>query len=1051
MNALGKEFFYALQKMLPEDAKRYPESSFMDAAEHAAMLRETKPWCEKYPKDVFLQYVACPRVNDEDLSFGHRDFYGALSPLIADIPTQDACTFADEAARRINLWCASHARYAPTDERTASPRTVYRSGFGRCGELSTFVVAALRSVGIAARQVYVPKWSHTDDNHAWVEYLAGWDWRYFGACEPRPASNMGWFNGIASQAVLVRSKAFGKATSKVHGELLYQEGNIRYFNQIERYCPEAKELSIRVMKGSRPVSGAKVRLQVLNEGAFCTIATLTADDLGRVSFRTGTGTVRYTACEGGLEATVDSDSKGEIVLQLHPPASQDNGWSSVRVFRPAPMTTDPERYWLQSELDWLAETQEKTAAALNAHVAELTDPSEDGAVPASCRDLLDAARGNRSELIAFLSGDRPDLRERLLRTLTEKDLRDTPCGVLESHFSALPPQGDLPDDVYWPYLACPRLHLEKLIPWRDPDETRNGTAFLSPDEQDLAYLRLRGIPARLRPLDGLLERWKNGAFRLERLSFTATLNIEAEEGPIPDNLWSISRVEADGSMKRLNPAESLWTGGVRSFSLVTGRYHLVSSARAGDGSLFFQERDLFLSPQQTVRVSLAPIRLHAVHLIQHVEMPAVWGKDELLGEEYSLFQAGEPTLLLWVRHRDEPAVHLLEELKRQGRQLADDFETIFVMLDQRDPDYTRLRTELQAALPTAEFLQTAFDFRVEQVARLLHVNPGTYPLLVLGNGCGDAYFAQAGYAVGSLETLLPQVMDCIRRSGWDPSRHLQDEVINSEADLEALRKKDTEDLATLFGGLANYFSDLLDDDQGPTDYGDPEAAYVRMCEREARERRQKAEQPRVGCGNPEEEYVRMCEKELKERLESKQTAMDDEAPEPAYVHLLEKAEQEDQEDVPDLLDWDEFADLIEEHGEPLDGEDEEATLRRVLSLYFDRHPEHLRDFDAQMEEIRSLFLDPEEDEDDEDEEDYDALLEAFSDLFRGPEEEEGERVPWNQDSSLMGIFQDLLGLVDGDDDLVETEDGEDDDDGLPPIIDFRRYLNPGSDDDPEDL
>ena len=116
MNAFGKEFFYALQKMLPEDARRYPEASFWDAAEHAAMLRETKPWCEKYPKDVFLQYVACPRVNDEDLSFCHRDFYEALSPLIADISTQDVSSFVDAAALRINVWCAGHAQYAPTDE-----------------------------------------------------------------------------------------------------------------------------------------------------------------------------------------------------------------------------------------------------------------------------------------------------------------------------------------------------------------------------------------------------------------------------------------------------------------------------------------------------------------------------------------------------------------------------------------------------------------------------------------------------------------------------------------------------------------------------------------------------------------------------------------------------------------------------------------------------------------------------------------------------------------------------------------------------------------------
>lgn len=44
-----------------------------------------------------------------------------------------------------------------------------KTAYGRCGEESTFTVAALRSVGIPARQVYTPRWAHTDDNHAWVE------------------------------------------------------------------------------------------------------------------------------------------------------------------------------------------------------------------------------------------------------------------------------------------------------------------------------------------------------------------------------------------------------------------------------------------------------------------------------------------------------------------------------------------------------------------------------------------------------------------------------------------------------------------------------------------------------------------------------------------------------------------------------------------------------------------------------------------------------------------------------------------------------------------
>jgi len=42
----------------------------------------------------------------------------------------------------------------------------------------------MRAVGIPARQVYTPRWAHTDDNHAWIEVWTGDRWHFMGACEP---------------------------------------------------------------------------------------------------------------------------------------------------------------------------------------------------------------------------------------------------------------------------------------------------------------------------------------------------------------------------------------------------------------------------------------------------------------------------------------------------------------------------------------------------------------------------------------------------------------------------------------------------------------------------------------------------------------------------------------------------------------------------------------------------------------------------------------------------------------------------------------------------
>ena len=76
---------------------------------------------------------------------------------------------------------------------------------------------SLIHICIPARQVYTPRWAHTDDNHAWVEAWADGHWYFFGACEPEPVLNLGWFNSPASRGMLMHTKVFGR----YNGCLLY--------------------------------------------------------------------------------------------------------------------------------------------------------------------------------------------------------------------------------------------------------------------------------------------------------------------------------------------------------------------------------------------------------------------------------------------------------------------------------------------------------------------------------------------------------------------------------------------------------------------------------------------------------------------------------------------------------------------------------------------------------------------------------------------------------------------------------------------------------------
>lgn len=303
LTALSRERRVAMEFLwthLPaSDLDRYPFALFSRFADHALFLREHSPWCGTLDEEIFLHYVLFPRVNDEDLSFHRRIFYDALWPRVRGLPTVEAMVL------EVNRWCHEMASYEWTDERTASPLTVYRSGSGRCGEESAFLVSALRSVGVPARQVYVPRWSHCDDNHAWVEALCGDAWRFLGACEPEPVLDRGWFNAVASRAILVRSRLFGAGQSPLHGQPIGQDGIVTYYNQTARYAPVWPRV-FRARVDGKPAAGAVFQLQILNEASFHTVATLSADKNGEARGSLGMGTVHVLALSG--------DRRGDIGL-----------------------------------------------------------------------------------------------------------------------------------------------------------------------------------------------------------------------------------------------------------------------------------------------------------------------------------------------------------------------------------------------------------------------------------------------------------------------------------------------------------------------------------------------------------------------------------------------------------------------------------------------------------------------------------------------------------------------------------------------------------------
>ena len=756
-----------LRSHLPQsDLDCYDDALMLQFAEHGAYLRQNVSWCKELEQELFDHYVLCPRVNDEDLSFYGKTFFDALWERIAPMDTME------ERILEVNRWCGQMANYQMQDERTASALTVFRNGSGRCGEESVFLVAALRSVGIPARQVYAPRWTHCDDNHAWVEAWCDGSWRFLGACEPEPVLDRGWFNTAASRALLVHSRTFGAGSGNCHGSFIGRENGVCWYNQTSRYA-KTRDYCFYVRRDGKPAPGAKIHIQVLNESSFHTIATLTADAGGCARIEMGLGDFHILAVQDGWRAGVDCAGE-KTVLELMPLQPQTTAWRSFDM--KAPDSSNINESILNEAQKLCRATDRKTCGRCRM-VREETYAAFAHSRP-QWEDLLLTARGNRQIIARFLEEDDDPNREKLLRTLSAKDLRDVIPEVLRDHLRNAPPRSDIPEDIYNRYVLCPRIGLEPLRPWRQalsqevfPHEPVNLWAFLeqkmelctdrlyanlwwTPLESwragrcDLksrkllfvAILRSLGIPARLRQLDGEPEFWKNGVFRTLAEEKTGILCLTGREWLVYKQDWSLSRWVGQ-EWQLLNVPENHGE-----IALPTGQYRLITTRRMPNGNQFAAYRSFVIEAGETVCLELYKRPYVLEDILSNQKLPPMVGFN-LDGWEENLL-ADRPGLLLWLEAGAEPTEHLMVELIEQAESLRKLALDVTILLSNRESLENTTLKSLIRSLPNARILMDDWAYDLEMTARCMTCDPDTPPLAVVCNEAGNAVFATSGYRVG---------------------------------------------------------------------------------------------------------------------------------------------------------------------------------------------------------------------------------------------------------------------------------------------------------------
>ena len=718
-------------------------------------------YLQTVPPDIFFPYVLYHRVNSECLDDSRGVFLKELLPHVQG-------KTMERAALSVNYWCYAHATYTPADDRTLGPLAVLRRTMGRCGEESVLAVAALRSVGIPARQCYCPRWSHCDDNHAWVEVWIDGDWHYLGACEPEPVLDRGWFTAAASRAMLVDTKCW----ADWENDALYKTVNCT-----ARYTP-TQMLTIHVTDHGQSVSGATVRFQVVNYSELYTLWEDITDEHGLARFETGPGDLFVYARFGQKVAlqkvdlrqqntavlALQADFPEQITLDLVPPADSSGVVPFENSLQHQALLERCENHLAQRRAGFMKDT-----------------------------DYLHHAALNYPEIQAFLedSSFSDTEKEALLYTLRPKDFVDISRSTLEDALqAAAPAQEHYPPDIFRNCVLAPRIADEMLLSERQKIRRLFPQGFANPEEvhrwmaAHMQVLPDNGTRNYYPSVFGCLRCRQVPAFAFDMVfvalcrafCFPAILEPHTQKAVWIDThgiRHSIHPQEAPVRLKLLMPAGiklnysehitiGVWDGSDfttlryselpvengHTFTLQPGFYRVTVTTRQIDGTASVTIRHFMLSQDITLWVTQPEDQ--TVKRLRSVPPALPEGplKARLAQDP------ARPKLLIYADPGSEPTEHLLQEMLT----CAADFRCL--------PCWIFLFTATEKALehPTVQLVKAAIPtvtlscLRDPEALAALHlqmqVGDLRLPFAVCMDSHGRGAYAAANYQIRMAQTLL---------------------------------------------------------------------------------------------------------------------------------------------------------------------------------------------------------------------------------------------------------------------------------------------------------
>lgn len=459
------DFLY--QHMTIGDQADYPAEYFDECVQYAFKAKAEMPWGKDIPEREFKHFVLPPRVNNESLDRFRATYYEELKSRVKDLSLYDAVL-------EVNHWCHEKVNYKGSDIRTSAPMATIKTSWGRCGEESTLLVTALRTVGIPARQVYTPRWAHCDDNHAWVEAWVYGQWHFLGACEPEPVLDLGWFNEPASRTLLLHTRVFGDYDGPE--EVISRNSNYTEINVVDNYAKVAKTTFTVVDSQGQPQANLPVEFKIYNYAEFCTVVTKTTDGNGQTWLTSGLGCMMaYAAKDGQFGFQVfKAGEQEQVTITL----DHQEGMACSFEFDMVPPS--PTSVLPKVTPEMRAENDHRCAyedSLRNAYIANCKKAQQELIMNTGnktlCR-IYEKTWGNYQTIADFVSyaqGKKQEIKAvELLQNITDKDLRDVRLEVLKDHLDHTPDLTSsivsMPPEHYAQYILSPRISNENLVAFR---------------------------------------------------------------------------------------------------------------------------------------------------------------------------------------------------------------------------------------------------------------------------------------------------------------------------------------------------------------------------------------------------------------------------------------------------------------------------------------------------------------------------------------------------------------------------------------------------------